>query len=99
MNRREVKEYIADDKNYEIAEGNEFIRLEILRFGSLAFGQIAVNEIRNRIELITNPDAAPRYGFKRQGYFYELDEEHHAIGYTVSLTSVQDRIWKEAKKK
>lgn len=99
MNRREVREFIDNDENWVVVEGNDYIRLEVLRFGSLAFGQIALNEIRNHIELIQNPGTAPRFGFKRQGYYYELDEENHAMGYAVSMTSVQDRIWKEARKK
>lgn len=99
MNRKEVSEYIENDNNWTVLDGNEYIRLEVLRFGTLAFGQIALNEVRNRIEMIQHPEVGPRYGFKRQGYFYELDEENHAVGYSISMTSVRDRIWKEDKKK
>ena len=97
MNRKEVKDFIENDANWEVVAGNDYIRLEILRFGSLAFGQIAQNEILNRTEMIIH-QAEPVYGFKRMGYFYELDEEHHGMGYSVSFTSVQDRIYKEQKK-
>ena len=98
MNRKEVKDFIDNSENWEVVAGNEYIRLEILRFGSLAFGQIDQNEILNHTETIIHPEAAPVYGFKRQGYFYELDEENHALGYSVSFTSVYDRIYKEQKK-
>lgn len=98
MNRKEVRDFVTDDKNWEALDGNDYIRLEILRIGSLAFGQIAMNEILNRTELILHPEAAPKYGFRRQGYYYELDEENHLIGFSISLTSLLDRVWKEDKK-
>ena len=98
MNRKEARWFVLNDENWEVVPGNTWIRFEILRIGNLVIGQVAQHRVKNFTEVYVHPETVPITAFKRNGYYYELDETLHTLGYEISFTSVVDRVWKEAKR-
>ena len=97
MNRREVKDFCEDRKNWEAVDGNDWVRFTILTVGVLQFGRVEIKQVTNIGDIIIH-QAEPVTDFRPEGTIYEIDKKNKCVNYGISFTSLSDRVWKEFKR-
>lgn len=97
MNRKEVKDFCEDRKNWEVVDDNDWVRFTILTVGDLQFGRVEIKRVTNNGDVIMH-QAEPVTDFRPEGMIYEIDKAHKCVNYDISFTSLADRVWKEFKK-
>lgn len=97
MNRREVKDFCEDRKNWEAVDGSDWVRFTILTVGDLQFGRVEIKQVINIGDVIMH-QAEPVTDFRPEGTIYEIDKAHKCVNYGISFASLADRVWKEFKK-
>lgn len=96
MTRKQVKEFLNNDENWTIIPGNLYVRLETLDYQDLHYAAIAHKHVANAYRLYRS-DEEPIVEFHRFSY-HILDREHQALGYSVSMTEMENKIFERSRK-
>lgn len=96
LTQRQAAAIVEDPANWKTIEVTHFFRTSRLDYSGMSWIRIEHRVIKNVTEMMIKKDAQPVIGFGLPEFF-EYDQEHDCLGYSVRPTNIANKIWKEGK--
>ena len=94
LTQRQAAAIVEDPANWKTIEVTHFFRTSRLDYSGMSWIRIEHRVIKNITEMMLKRDTQPVTGFGLPEFF-EYDQEHDCLGYSVRPTNIANKIWKE----